>query len=142
MAKTEASTTKTAWTGAAADVVRAYFDRAMAGDPDLGELFADDASWWVPESTPLGGTHEGRAAILAMLEKAFALYDNATMKVELLELFGEGENACTRFSVDSLTAKGRHWEGDYLALFKVVDGRITSVREYFDTKRLIEVVFA
>ena len=125
----------------AKDTVRDYFDRATAGDPNLGELFADDASWWVPESSPLGGTHQGREAILSMLEKAFGLYDTDTMKVELLELFGEGENACTRFEVDSQTVKGRHWHGDYVAIFKVVDGRIQSVREYFDTKRLIEVVF-
>ena len=125
----------------AKDVVREYFDRAMAGDPKLGELFAEDAFWWIPESSPLGGTHRGRGAILAMLEKAFALYDTETMKVEILELFGEGEHACTRFQVDSKTAKGRQWKGDYLALFRVVDGRIQSVREHFDTKRLIEVVF-
>ena len=125
----------------AKEVARSYFDRAMAGDPDLAELFADDATWWVPESSPLGGTHRGRQAILDMLQKAFALYDTETMKVELLELFGEGEQACVRFEVDSQTAKGRHWQGDYVAIFHVVGDRITGVREYFDTKRLIAVVF-
>ena len=125
----------------AKEVAKSYFERAMAGDPDLGALFAEDASWWVPESSPLGGTHRGRQAILAMLEKAFAVYDTETMKVDLLELFGEGEQACVRFEVDSRTAKGRHWKGDYVAVFHVVDDRIQSVREYFDTKRLIAVVF-
>jgi len=122
-------------------LVKSYFDRAMAGDENLGELFADDAFWWVPESSPLGGTHQGREAILAMLERAFAVYDTSTMKVNLLELFGEGENACVRFEVDSDTANGRHWKGDYVAIFNVVDGRIRGVREYFDSARLIPVVF-
>jgi len=122
-------------------IAQAYFDRAIAGDPDLGALFHDDATWWIPESSPIGGTHVGRGAILAMLDRAFALYDPRSLKVEVLELFGEGEHACARFQVDSLTAKGRPWQGDYLALFRVVDGRIRSVREYFDTQRLIPVVF-
>jgi ketosteroid isomerase-like protein len=125
----------------AKEIAKDYFDRAMAGDPDLGEIFADDATWWVPESSPLGGTHRGRQDVLAMLKKAFALYEPETMKVELLELFGEGERACVRFELDSRTAKGRHWKGDYVAIFHVVDDRIQSVREYFDTKRLIAVVF-
>ena len=125
----------------AKQVVQAYFDRAMAGDPALGELFADEATWWVPETSPIGGTHTGRAAILAMLERAFALYDPATLKVEIVELFGEGERACVRFQVDTLTAKGRPWQGDYLARFHVVGGRIRDVREYFDTARLIPIVF-
>ncbi len=122
-------------------IVRSYFDRAMAGDPDLGELFADDAYWGVPESSPLGGIHRGREAILNMLEKAFGLYDTETMKIELLELFGEGDRACVRFELDSQTVKGRHWCGDYVAIFHVVDDKIQGVREYFDTKRLIPVVF-
>jgi ketosteroid isomerase-like protein len=40
-----------------------------------------------------------------------------------------------------MTVKGRHWKGDYVAIFHVVDDKITSAREYFDTKRLVEVVF-
>ncbi|MBK7952258.1 MAG: nuclear transport factor 2 family protein [Deltaproteobacteria bacterium] len=125
----------------AKQIVQAYFDRATVGDPTFGQLFEEDATWWVPESSPLGGTHVGRRAILDMLERAFALYDPESMKVEVLELFGEGEHVCARFQVDSLTARGRHWKGDYLALFRIVDDRIRSVREYFDTKRLIPVVF-
>jgi ketosteroid isomerase-like protein len=113
----------------------------VAGDPELGQLFADDATWWIPESTPLGGTHIDRAAIIDMLGRAFALYDPASLKVEVVELFGEGENACVRFQVDSVTAKGRPWRGDYLAHFHVVDGRIRAVREYFDTKKLFPVLF-
>lgn len=126
----------------AKEIARTYFDRAMAQDPDLGELFADDATWWVPESSPLGGTHEGKAEIFVMLEKAFGLYDLETMKVDLVEVFGEGDHACVRFEVDSRTVKGLHWKGDYVAVFEIRDDKIRSVREYFDTKRLIDVVFA
>lgn len=125
----------------AKEVARSYFERAMAGDSRLAEMFHDDACWWVPESSPLGGEHRGPKAILEMLEQAFALYDTETMKVELHEVFGEGEHACVHFGVDSRTVKGRHWKGDYLALFHVVDDRIRGVREYFDTHRLIPVVF-
>jgi len=122
-------------------VVRSYFERAQAGDPKLGELFADDVSWWIPAGSPMGGTYRGREAVLAMLGRAFGLYDVPTMKLELPILFGEGPHVCVLFRVDSRTARGTHHQCDYLALFEVERGRIRSVREFFDTHRVREVVF-
>ena len=123
------------------ELVRSYFARGAAGDPKLGELFADDATWWIPESSPIGGTHRGRAAILEMLGRAFALYDVATMKLELPLLVAEGSHVCALFRVDARTARGTHHACDYLALFEVERGKIRSVREFFDTHRVREVVF-
>ena len=126
---------------AAEDVVRSYFERAQAGDPKLGELFTDDVSWWIPPGSPMGGTYRGREAVLEMLGRAFALYDVPTMKLELPLLFGEGPHVCVLFHVDSWTTRGTHHVCDYLALFEVERGRIRSVREFFDTHRVREVVF-
>jgi len=126
----------------AKEVAQAYFKRALAGDPKLADLFAPDATWWVPEGSPLGGTHCGVHEIFEMLDRAFGVYDRDTMQVDLLDVFGEGERACVRFGVESRTAKGKDWKGEYVALFQVRDGKILAVREYFDTKRVCEVVFA
>jgi ketosteroid isomerase-like protein len=123
------------------DVVRSYFERGKAGDPKLGELFTDDVSWWIPPGSPMGGTYRGREAVLEMLRRAFALYDVPTMKLELPILFGEGPHVCVLFHVDSRTTRGTHHVCDYLALFEVERGRIRSVREFFDTQRVREVVF-
>ena len=121
--------------------VRAYFDRALAGDPTLPELLADDVVWWVPPGSPLAGTHQGRAAVLAMLAKAFALYDVPTMKLELPLLFAEGPHVCVLFRLAARTAKGAPHAADYLAYFRVEDGRIREVREFFDTHTVRKVVF-
>ena len=122
-------------------VVRGYFERGRAGDPKLGELFADDATWWIPPGSPMGGTYRGRAAVLEMLGRAFALYDVATMKLELPLLVAEGAHVCALFQVDSRTARGTHHVCDYLAVFEIERGKIRSVREFFDTQRVREVVF-
>jgi len=122
-------------------LVRSYFERGKAGDPNLGELFADDATWWIPPGSPMGGTYRGRAAVLEMLGRAFALYDTSTMKLELPLLVAEGPHVCALFHVDSRTARGTHHVCDYLAVFEVERGKIRSVREFFDTQRVREVVF-
>jgi ketosteroid isomerase-like protein len=67
-----------------------------------------------------------------MLQKAFALYDVPTMKIELPVLFAEGPHVCVLFRLDARTARGAHHTADYLAHFEVEKGRIRSVREFFD----------
>jgi ketosteroid isomerase-like protein len=128
--------------GQAADVARAYFDLALSSSPELPGIMAEDISWVVPERSPLGGVHRGRDAVLQMLERAFALYDPSTLKVDLPLVFGDEQWACVRFIVDAKTAKGLDWHGDYVAVFEVRDSKIQSVREYYDTERLNEVVHA
>jgi len=123
------------------EVVRGYFERALAGDPGLPELLADDVSWWVPPGSPMGGTYRGRAAVLEMLGRAFALYDVPTMKLDLELLVAEGTHVCVLFHLESRTARGTHHASDYLALFEVDGGKIRSVREFLDTQRIREVVF-
>jgi len=123
------------------EVVRGYFERALAGDPGLPELLADDVSWWVPPGSPMGGTYRGRAAVLEMLGRAFALYDVPTMKLDLELLVAEGTHVCVLFHLESRTARGTQHASDYLALFEVDGGKIRSVREFLDTQRIREVVF-
>lgn len=122
-------------------VVRAYFERAMAGDPGLPELFADDVSWWVPPGSPMGGTYRGRDAVLEMLGRAFALYDVPSMKLELELLVAEGRHVCALFHLEARTARGTQHASDYLAVFEIDGGRIRSVREFLDTQRVREAVF-
>ena len=58
--------------GEAERVVRAYFEKAIGGDPTFAELFADDARWHVPPGSPMRGEYAGRDAVLALLGDAFA----------------------------------------------------------------------
>ena len=126
--------------GQAADVARAYFE--LAGSDELSTIMDEDITWTVPESSPLGGVHRGREAVLDMLERAFGLYDASTMQIDLPLVLGNDHSACVRFVVDAKTAKGIQWHGDYVALFEVRNGKIQSVREYFDTERNNAVVHA
>ena len=51
-------------------LVREYFLRMQAGDPTVAEMMAEDITWWVPQSSELGGTHRGKAAVLALTKLA------------------------------------------------------------------------
>ena len=125
----------------ALETVRSYFERSLAGDPGFAELFAEDATWWVPPGSRMAGTYRGMAEILPFVEKAFGLYDTASMKLDIERLISDGSWVCALFTLESRTVKGRDWSGQYAIIFEVRDRKIRQVREFVDTARINEIVF-
>ena len=65
-------------------LVREYFRRMQAGEATVADLMADDVTWWVPQSSELGGTHRGKAAVLA-IALFFITLLLALVQIRLLE---------------------------------------------------------
>jgi hypothetical protein len=113
-------------------VVRRYFDAMQAGSPKLPELLADDVSWWVPPSSPLGGLHQGKAKVLALMAQGVALYDGP-LEITIESLIADGDRAAVQLVIDGRSAKGEPYHNFYHFAFRVRDGKICAVREYVDT---------
>ena len=113
-------------------LVRRWFEAMRAGSAELPELLTDDVSWWVPPSSPLGGLHEGKRKVLALMAQGVALYDGP-LEITLESLIAEGERAAVELVIDGRTAKGEPYHNFYHFGFRVRDGRICAVREYVDT---------
>ena len=115
--------------------VREYFERMACGDPDLGEMFWEEACWWVPPSTEYGGLYEGRDAVLELTSSATDLYDDSVpMRIEIDQLIAEGEWVSAQFRLRARTAKGEEYENFYHFAFRLRDGKILRVNEFLDTK--------
>ena len=112
--------------------VRRYFDAMQAASPTLPDLLTDDVSWWVPPSSPLGGLHEGKAKVLALMAQGVGLYAGP-LEITLESLIAEGDQAAAQLVIDGRTAKGEPYHNFYHFAFRVRDGRICAVREYVDT---------
>lgn len=122
-------------------LVREYFRRMQAGEPTVADLMADDVTWWVPQSSELGGTHRGKAAVLGLMGKGVDLYQ-LPLEVTLEEMVAERDWVCVQLTIDAKTAAGRPYHNDYHFAFRVRDGRIAAVREYVDTKYAQDLLFA
>ena len=122
-------------------LVRRYFDAMKAGSPKLPELLADDVTWWVPPSSPLGGLHDGKAKVLALMAQCVGLYDGP-LEVTIESLIAEGDRAAAQLVIDGRTAKGEPYHNFYHFAFRVRDGRISAVREYVDTLYAQQKLFA
>ena len=121
-------------------LVREYFRRMQAGDPKAAEMMAEDITWWVPQSSELGGTHRGKAAVIALMGKGGELYQ-LPLRVTIEEMVAERDQVCVQLVVEAKTAAGRPYRNDYHFAFRIRDGRLTAVREYVDTKYASELLF-
>ena len=121
-------------------VVREFFRRMNAGDPGVADMLTEDATWWVPHSSELGGTHRGKAAVLALMGKGVELYQ-PPLDVKVEEMVAERDHVAVQLVIEAKTAKGEPYRNDYHFAFRVRDGRICAVREYVDTKYASEMLF-
>jgi len=121
-------------------LVREYFRRMQAGEPTVAEMMDDEITWWVPQSSELGGTHRGKAKVLELMGKGVDLYQ-LPMKIQVEEMVAERDWVCVQIVVEAKTAAGRPYRNDYHFAFRIRDGRIAAVREYVDTQYAKELLF-
>jgi ketosteroid isomerase-like protein len=125
------------------ELVERYFTAMQSGDPTLPELLCDDVSWWAPPSSPLGGLHEGKAAVLELMSGGIDLYDaNTPMQVEISQLVADDEWVAVQMTMDAKTAKGEDYRNHYHFAFRIRGGRICEVKEHFDTQYALEKLFS
>ena len=124
-------------------LIRDYFARMSSGDPTIPDLLAEDVTWWVPQSSPLAGLHEGRDAVLALMGSGVELYDaNSPMEVDIEEMVAEGDTVCVQTTISAKTAQGEPYENHYHFVFRVRGGRIAAVKEYVDTLYVDRMLFS
>lgn len=124
-------------------IVTEYFEAVGGGDFEkVVGLFSDDIRWWVPPSSPLAGTYEGKEAVLGMFGKGTDLYAPEPMKIDVVGLVGEDDKVAAEIVIDAKTAKGEDYHNHYHFLFEIRGGQIVSVKEYVDTLYAQRTLFA
>ncbi len=115
-------------------LVRRYFDAMRSGDPTLPDLLADDVTWWAPPSSPLGGVHSGKPAVVELMQSGVGLYDTShALEVSIEQMSAEGDWVSVQMILEARTAAGAATRNQYHFSFRVGEGRICEVREYLDT---------
>ncbi len=115
-------------------LIRDYFEAVGSGASDkVVAAFADDVSWWVPPSSPMAGTYEGKDAVLGMFAKGVSLYAPLPMKIEILGMVADERKVAAEIHITATTAKGGEYSNFYHFLFEIDGNRIKGVKEYVDT---------
>lgn len=117
------------------DIVRSGYEKFGTGDVDgLLELFADNILWQVPEieNAPFTGVREGKPAVAEFFK---LLSENETFdRFEPLEFIAQNDKVVVLGEVAvTVNPTGRSYESDWVHVFTVHDGVVTSFQEFFDT---------
>lgn len=123
------------------DVVRKGYAAFIAGDlATLSDLFAEDATWVVPGSNPTSGTKQGRDAIVAYLVEVVTRSEGTFKTTQLALAEGDGHI----FSLDRNEAShnGASLDTTGVNVFRLQDGRVHSVQQYFEDTAATDAFWA
>ena len=116
-----------------------FFELATTGQVDAAKaLLHDDVEWWILGDLPSSGTHSGPDGVMTlfgMLGQHLA----PPVKLNFTALTAEGDRVAVEMNGDCTFLDGRPYATHYHLLFKLKDGKIHRVNEYFDTKYVASV---
>ncbi|MBM4258669.1 MAG: nuclear transport factor 2 family protein [Deltaproteobacteria bacterium] len=125
-------------------VVLGFIDALAKGNMEtFNSLLADDATWWLPGSLPVSGTHKGKKGILeGFVMKAAPHFQPGSLSIEVRNTIAEGDFVTVEWIARGKSAKGKTYENFYNVMFEVKNNKIQTVREYVDTLYAKEVLFS
>jgi uncharacterized protein len=125
-------------------VVRSFIEALSSGNlKAIDTALADDATWWLPGSLPVSGTHRGKKGIFeGFLAKAAPLFQPGSLAIEVRNTIAEGDCVAVEWIARGKNAKGNPYENYYNVVFEVKNDKIQTVREYVDTLYAKEVLFS
>jgi len=125
-------------------VVLGFVEALSSGNIEAAKAaLADDATWWIPGSLPVSGTHRGKKAIFEdFLGQAQAFFQPNSVAIQVRNAIGEGDMVAVEWIARGKSAKGRTYENYYHLMFELKNGKIQAIREYVDTLYAKEVLFS
>jgi len=115
-------------------LVERYFDYVTSGDPQVAALFAEEAVWVTPQSSPMGRRHEGKEAVLALMGGGVGLYDEQTpMEIRREAIAASGDHVFVEMTMQARTSLGEPYLNHYVFVFQIRQGLIVEVHEHLDT---------
>jgi len=121
------------------EIVRKFFERLSAGDADgLMAIYADDFTCWTAGSLPFSGDHP-RAEAKAMIQGVSAVFPQG-WQFTAKTLTAEDDRVAAEAECVGKHVSGKTYHQRYHFLFRVRDGKIAEMREYFDTMHANDVL--
>lgn len=111
-----------------------YDEMAKGNTKPFGDAMADDIKWTLKGSTNWSKTYDGKDAVykelIAPLFEKFA--DQYT--TELVRMIAEDDLVVAEFNGNVTTKTGKPYNNSYCYIFRIENGKIAEITEYFDTE--------
>jgi uncharacterized protein len=115
-------------------IIQAFFEAGRIGDMDhCLALLADNVEWTNIGSTKYSGTYVGKERLLSELLAPVFGSLKAGIKPTIDVIVAEGEFVVVQSRGEAETKDGRSYNNSYCHVFRLRDGKVAEVTEYFDT---------
>ncbi|HSP98888.1 MAG TPA: nuclear transport factor 2 family protein [Candidatus Dormibacteraeota bacterium] len=122
--------------------VRHAFESVGRGDlAPLTQLLADDVRYTLIGSTPVSGTHQGRAAVARHLFGPLTAALAGPLVFSIERLLRDGDWVVMQAQGRARLRSGAPYDNVYCLVFRFADGAVREVTEYLDTG-LVQRAFA
>ncbi|MCU1361914.1 MAG: hypothetical protein JWN99_3203 [Ilumatobacteraceae bacterium] len=115
--------------------VREWFDAIQDPDP-LGRLAQLDYQQYIPGELPISGLWT-KDEYLAMMQSVMIENEITSFRLLMGEMTAEGDRVAVEAEMFCDLPDGRVYHNWYHFLFKLQDGHITLVKEYFDMLHIL-----
>jgi uncharacterized protein len=124
-------------------IVQTFYDAGNTGDLEAClALMRDDIVWTNIGSTKYSGTYSGKESLIANLLGPVFGQLKAGIFSTIENVVAEGDFVVVQLRGSAETKDGRPYNNTYCHVFKLRDGKIAEVTEYFDTALTAEVLRA
>ncbi|MED5260845.1 MAG: nuclear transport factor 2 family protein [Myxococcota bacterium] len=116
-----------------------FIDALSSGDAGrILDLYTEDATVWTAGSLPISGTHP-REAVVALCEGLLGAFPKG-LRFEVVAMTAEGNRVAIEAEGHGLHASGQPYHQQYHFLLVVRDGKLSEIKEYFDTEHARQVL--
>lgn len=111
-----------------------YDEMAKGNTKPFGEAMADDIKWTLKGSTSWSKTYDGKDAVYKeLIAPLFEKFDDQ-YTTELVRMIAEDDLVVVEFEGNVTTKTGKPYNNSYCYIFRVENGKIAEITEYFDTE--------
>lgn len=116
------------------NLVRSFYEAGDVGDVEAAmALLSDDVSWTNIGSTDFSGKFDGKEALTANLLGPVFSRLKAGIKTTVDLMVAEGEYVVVQDRGVAETVDGKPYNNTYCHIFRIEEGAIVEVLEFFDT---------
>ena len=119
-----------------------YADSASRSGTTFADHLADDACWIVVGQYSWGRMFNGRDAILHGLMAHVRSRLVARTRTLASNFVAEGDLVVVEAKGDNVTKTGVRYDNDYCIIWRIGDGKITTIKEYCDSALVERVLGA
>lgn len=121
-------------------LIQKAFDDWRAGQGGIFQLLADDAVWVVAGSSPYSGTYRTREAFMEDAVKPITDKLATPIVPTVRQILAQGPNVVVHWDGQATAKDGSRYENSYSWHMQLENGRITRVKAFLDTWRLVQLM--